>query len=204
METEISLPHGREFELVVFGMTDNGDEPPDYLDFTSAVQEVIISNRVSSEVSVEVIIHNLISLEVWAGENGLEYHHDPTDPQMGKTPELFRAVKRYLPRRLLGKKLPLNLYVAIGKALDWYYGIDAFFWWGGVLVSLDASLLKKNHYGRGKFWLHADFVLNPDDLAPEGLDHLGCRIAQLLRQRSAERRSYNSKRRKIVEEEDES
>ncbi len=167
--TEAPLRVGRIFEKEVLGVTDEGKD-----------SFVKFPTRRSFESSIQAIIAENWALYAESLEKGLDDYHNPTRPNMGKTGQLWEAVRKYLPKRVDGVKLPLNLYISVGRnALDWMYGVDAFFWWDGIYVTIDASLAKKEHgYG-----LQADFVLNPVDLKADALNSLGRKIADLLKER---------------------
>lgn len=162
------LPPGRAFEMEIFGITEDVERAfrrPSRRDIDSSIQNIIEYN---------------LAMYAEALERGSEYCHNPAKPEMGKTNLLWQAVKQYLPSRTeRGNKTPLNLYVAIGRtSLDWQHGVDAFFWWQGVYVTIDASLRMKQGPE-----LKADFVLNPKDLEPQNLSVWGKQVAELLIER---------------------
>ncbi len=179
-----TLPLGRAFEKEVFGITEEDQEPffrrPGRRGLNSSIQSVIQNNWASFAEALE---------------RGLDYCHNPTDPRMGKTHILWSAVKRYLPRRVSGhRSLHLNLYVAVGRnALDWQHGVDAFFWWENVYVTIDVSLIPKEGEE-----LKADFVVNPEDLDGQRLSSLGREIGKLLKERSRHYRRNNQRRGFVV------
>lgn len=175
IEETRTLPHGREFEKEFFGMTDESQDPfqpPVELSLGDSMQEVILENwkRFAEAVVLE--------------SNPL-YIHNPSNPQMGRTQDLWSSVKKHLPKRPKEevKNLPLDLYVAVGRnSLDVHCGVDAFFWWRGVYATLDASLRRKTRTGLGKDRLKAQFLLTPEHLDSKvKMDELGKEIARHLR-----------------------
>lgn len=179
------LPPGRAFEKEVFGVTDESlpdaiFHPPSKRGFKRSLQDVIQENWAAFSEAVEL---------------GETEYHNPSNPELGKTGDIWRAVKRHLPRRTRGSSsMPLQLFVAIGKkAFDWRHGVDAVFLWYGVIVTIDASLRSKDKDGK----LKADFVLNPRDLAPEALDVFGKRVADLLKQRRRFSRTERVRKKRV-------
>lgn len=187
MENQKTLPQGREFERYVFGVTDEapfipGDRRPGKRSFKASFQRIIAENWADYAEAIE---------------KGLQNPYNPSNPKVAMTGVIWSAVKRYLPRRVGGETSgPLNLYIAIGKtSFDWDYGVDAFFWWEGALVTIDASV-----YVKPDSKLKADFLLNPWDLDGDKLENFGRKVANLLK----ERRFKNRKKKKILIKEDES
>jgi hypothetical protein len=176
MEEETTLPYGREFELELLGITGEWslNEKPDYLNFDSAMQKV-------AGTPLKKPNHN----GGW---------YTPTEPNWGKLYPLWLEVHRHLPRRCEGARSgPLSLYISVGTSLDYHHGVDSFFWWMGVYVSIDASLVPKEKRGRGKEHLKADVLLTPDSLTPEGLVFLGEQVANLLKKKRCLLRKTNQR-----------
>jgi hypothetical protein len=188
----VKLSPGRLFEEEVFGVTERVELP-----FRRPA-------RRSKNSSIQLIIKNNWAEYAESLEKGSEYCHNPARPRMAKTGLLWEAVKNYLPQNIEGDRVPLNLYIAIGRTtLDWQYGVDAFFWWGGVYVTFDASMMEKVRklsfedlkpktlasWGEKKKVrkLSSDFVLTPKDLTPKTLASWGKKVAELLKERLAER-----------------
>ena len=167
MEIPKTLRHGRAFEKELFGVT----EEEDFID-----PNLKPSSR-SYERSLKVIIDQVWAEYAEATCKGLDAY-DPTNPIVGKTPLIFRAVKKHLPRRVNGRSsFPLNMFIAVGRtSLDWQHGVDAFFVWEGVIVTFDASTRVKDPVK-----LKADFLFLPSDLGREKLDKFGKNVADLLR-----------------------
>ena len=116
---------------------------------------------------------------------------------MGHTPEIWFSVKKHLEHRSRKRMdTPLNFYISVGSnSLDWYHGVDAFFWWYGAFVTIDASLAPKDEDGS----LKADFILKPEDLSVLALDRWGKRVANLLKQRACHlKRRERGERRKVL------
>ncbi len=176
MEASRSLSSGREFERFIFGEI---VENPDYITRGRLIPKEHLKNS-----SISYIIRKNWRDLGESLENGDPYPHNPLRPDLGKTAQLWSAVRKYLPRRIKGRGgLPLNLYISSGRnSLDWCHGIDAFFYWQGVYVTFDVSLRPKDLQGT----LKADFVFGPNELTPEGLEFFGQKVAGLLR-----RRNYN-------------
>ena len=167
METVFS---GKAFEELVLGFTTeppiNGESSyPRYFDFHSSISFMIR--------------RNWQNFAEW--KEGKTIWHDPLRPSLGKTEFLWKAVKKYLPKREKGSLgPPLNLYITIGRnSTDYHHGVDLFFWWRGAIVTVDVSLLPKDTMGR----LKADFVFKLDDFSPESLDLFGKKVATLLKER---------------------
>ena len=178
-----SLPHGREFERELFGVTGSQDEVPTYLDFDSAMREVMTTPLVRSD-----------------GEAGEVEKYEPQRPNWGKSHQLWSEVRGRLPRRCEGKRSePPSLYISIGTSLDFHHGVDAFFFWKGVYLSLDASLIPKERVESGKGRLKADILVTPDDLTPTGLARLGENVAHQLKRRRYITRQMSQKKRLLRE-----
>jgi hypothetical protein len=179
MGTTNPLPPGRAFEEEVFGVTEEN------IEFA-----VRYPRRIGIHASLQRVIQDNWTMYAEAVEKNSAYCHDPINPQMGKTHLLWVAVKDNLPRRINGHSaLPLNLYIAVGRnSLDWRHGIDAFFWWQGVYVTIDVSLRPKSEEE-----LKADFLVMPEDLEPEQLQNLGKKIAELLKERNFGLRRHEKK-----------
>ena len=163
MEKETYLLSGRDFEYEIFGIAgEEGNKvtPPSYLDFTESVQAV--AGKGLTRI----------------GSDGQEETYNPSDPTWGKTRLIWKSVRRALPRRVYGSVSPPPfLYISVGQtSLDFWHGVDAFFWWQGVLVSIDVSLILQKE-------IKADLLVTPEDLTPEGLSRLGRKIAELLKER---------------------
>lgn len=164
---EKSLPPGREFEQKLFGVAGKLDAIPPYLDFESAMRAVIE-----------------MPMAKFGPDGNLEDEYDPTKPNWGKLHELWSEVHKHLPRRSGGVRSgPMALYVSIGTPLDFYHGVDCFFRWMGVYITVDASLIFKSKVGTGKHRLKADILVRPHNLTKPGLEHLGKHIAEQLKER---------------------
>ena len=184
MEQMDSLPAGRVFELELFGVTDESTEPfvrPPYMDFESSMAEVIERNL--AEFS-------------WSSDEA----YNPMRPNKGNSSLLWTSVKKHLPRRISGfRTVPLSLYISVGRnALDFWHGVDAFFWWQGVYVSIDASRILKRKIGLWKERLKADFLITPEDVSPERLSYLGGQMATVLKGRRLQLRHNQAKRKKLT------
>ena len=162
---------GRDFEREMLGKEGFLDDlgplsVPDYLDFDSSLNQVVESNWAK-------FAHSL--------EKGEVYCHNPASPRMGKTHSLWAAVKNWLPGAVNGEShLPLNLYISVGRnALDYWHGVDVFFWWQGEYVTIDFA----THDKRKKGTLKADFVFTPRDLEHSRLLYFGKQVAKLLLER---------------------
>jgi hypothetical protein len=170
-----TLRSGRVFELDFWGKTDDSEEPfvlPCKLDLESSIQEVIQENWAKFGQAQEV------------GEDS--YIHNPVNPEMGRTRELWRVVKKYLLRRVDGRRgAPLNLYVAVGRnSLDCHWGVDGLFWWQGVYITVDTSLAPKQKRAENRnLLLKADFIISPEWLTQDGLSYVGREMARTLKER---------------------
>lgn len=159
MKTYKSLPPGRVHELRM-GVTTNRKGKPEnipYLDFLSSMRQVIKSEL--------VIIDEVGRVEI---------KYNPGNPTWDESPILFRSVKRHLPKR---PKMSLYLYNAVGSSLDIYHGVDIFFLWKGVFVTIDLSLHEKQLRST------VDLVVNLEGMDDEAFDVLGKQIADLLKKR---------------------
>lgn len=170
-----NLSNGRRFELEIFGFTDQENAGisvlPEFKDFQSSMQAVVENNWL---------------MYAEALERSEKYYHDPLDPKTGKTQEIYNSVQSFLTKRVRGRDtFPLNLYHSLNgrTSLDWYYGVDAFFWWEGVFVTVDLSLQSKAKVETGRLHLKADFLLCPEDFRPERLRGFGRCVAKLLKRR---------------------
>lgn len=155
-----ALSNGRVFEEKVLGfhLVEHSDKTPVYLTLNNAIQREILENWRRLEEN-----------------KGSAFEYDPSRPRLGETHAIWSAVKNFLPsnRRKFGKT-PLQFYVSVGNnALDYYHGVDAFFWWQGVFVTIDLTL--RTHKFR-----KADFFLQPKDLAHKNLMAFGEKVAGLL------------------------
>lgn len=183
MEGNSILPLGRAFEEYVFGVSGH---------------ESVRPAKKSLKTSMYLVIRDNWRMYSNSLDNGPPWHN-PSYPTMGKTGQLWKAVKKNLPRRVLGRKAPLDLHIAVGgTSLDWHYGADAFFWWQGAFVTFDASLISEEYQP----YFKANFLLGPDDLLPESLDNFGFQVSQLLRLRSnyARRMETRGRRKEINSE----
>ncbi|MEQ1561537.1 MAG: hypothetical protein ABL899_02325 [Nitrospira sp.] len=171
MVSQKALLSGRAFEEKVFGLEGFWDKfgpyaEPDYFTFESSLQDIILCNW-------GMYAHSL--------ERGERYRHNPIDPWMGETRRIWLAVKNFLPSTVRScDNPPLNLYVSIGRnAFDHFHGVDFFFWWNGVFVTVDITTLKsKNEY-------NADFLLTQYDLDDRcRLRSFGRGVASLLIEKS--------------------
>lgn len=184
MTEEQSLPLGAEFEMEMFGVTSylNNEQIPKYLDFDSSMEDIVRYPPIRD------------------GENGQIEQYDPANPSWGKTAELWEVVRKYLPR-YVGKNREtfLYLYVSVGRtSMDYWHGVDAFFWWEGCYVTLDASILQKHKGGRGKYGLKADFVLTPSNThSKESLSNTGRMIAEFLKRKKVVERTKKKKKRHV-------
>ena len=144
------LPSGRRHELDSIGVTVIGHiEPPKYKSFRESMDEIIYS--------------------VLRGETTT---YNPSDPKWEKTPKLFAAVKRYLPRRP-----GLQLCLSINSSLDFYHKIDMFFLWKGVYVTIDLSLRWQEEL---EIPQTVDIMENLSDFDDEAFNVLGKQVANIL------------------------
>ena len=163
---------GRDFETKVFGVDKFGPNlglksSPDYLNFDDSLKQIIDSNWA-------MYAHSL--------EKGEPYCHNPIRPRMGLTHQIWAAVKNWLPKRVEGEVLPLNLYISVGRnSLDFYHGVDAFFWWNWARVTVDVSYRPKGLVG-----LKADLGFSSEDLQDPKLLQFGRKVASLLVQKNLE------------------
>ncbi len=177
MEDEILLPSswGSWWEDQVFGVSCNEKllELPPHLNFYNSMQEVMWTPLERTR------------------QNGHMERYDPMDPNWGKSGQLFFEVRRHLPLRVGGMPSgPLFLHIACRMprtSLDFWHGVDAFFFWEGIHVTIDVSF-----FGKGE--LKANFLITPKEMEPERLGLLGNEIAQLLkeRRRSKKERQKNN------------
>ena len=168
---------GESFENKIFGEEDSSPNlgpysAPDYLDFPRSLQQIIERNWSRLEYSIT---------------KGEGYFHNPIRPTMGKTHDLWSAVKNYLPNRGVRPPLPLNLYVSRGRnSLDYWHGVDLFFWWNGEYVTVDLATKNKpreNHTKERRRVLKSDFIFIPEDLEHNRLLFFGKQVANLLVER---------------------
>ncbi len=177
------LLSGQEFEILILGVANEYDPEsnPPYLDFDASMQEVI--GRPLIRVDDD-------------GKPVEEY--DPGNPTWGKTGEIWRAVKKHLPKKTAkGSSGPLFLYIAVGGSpmtiLDNRHGVDAFFWWEGAYATFDVAIFPKRKNGRKEERLKADCWFGMDTLNPGGLDAFGKQIAEILKGRRRANRQYKRK-----------
>ena len=78
------------------------------------------------------------------------YGWNPRKPRTRAAKAMHTRVAKNLPH---GRK-ELRLFVAIGSTLDAYYGVDAFFEYGGVIVTIDVTV------SRHKDCPKADFIVS--------------------------------------------
>jgi len=179
MKDRTFLPSGRKFERELFGGAGDMEDIPPYLDFTSAMNKVRESflwrpNR----------------------ESGTYETYDPFNPKWGHLHELWTEVYKRLPKRSSGVRSgPLSLHVAINTPLDYWHGVDAFFWWMGVYLTIDASQVSKGKEKKGKRHLKADLLVTPADLNPTRLASLGEYIANFLKEKRRVTRKVEQKKR---------
>ncbi len=178
MGNDLSLRLGREFEVEIFGnwLSDHSkfyadNRIPEYLDFESSIAQQIEINWKRAELSREL---------------GQEFY-DPSKPRTGKSLRVWSAVKNYLsscnPKY---RRLPLHLYVSVGwNALDYYHGVDAFFWWEGVYASVDLSLKRKESTS-------ADLQLTREDLQSPYLGEFGRNVGEYLIARRLSHERYTT------------
>jgi hypothetical protein len=101
---------------------------------------------------------------------GEVFRNQPGSPfePTGETANLYDAVRDRLCRKGF-HPARLELYTAVGSALDEQYGIDGFFRFEGVIVTLDCTLdsnLDPNH-GRRVIITGEDFLLGYPDAAEQ-------------------------------------
>jgi hypothetical protein len=167
---------GRGWEFEVFGVCSNEDPVcfPEYRGIKESIQEVM-----------------WMPLERTNGDGTVE-QYDPMNPSWAMSGQLWSAVMKHLPRKVAGgwHSGPLSLHIACRDctpSLDFYHGIDAFFFWEGVYVALDVSLLPK-------YEVKADFLITPVEMTGEKLGSLGKEIAALLKRRRRAERHKNMKK----------
>jgi hypothetical protein len=182
MDRKSFLPKGRQFERDLFGGAGEFLEIPLYLPFTEAMADVR-----------ESFLHRFNK------DFGLHETYDPYNPTWGKLKGLWLEVNNRLPKRSSGARSgPLALHVAINTPLDFWHGVDAFFWWEGTYLTLDASLVSKTRRVKGekkkKGDLKADLLIKPEDLTPERLAVLGEQIATFLKERRRINRRLEQKK----------
>ncbi len=69
----------------------------------------------------------------------------------------------------------LNLYVAIGTILDWRYGVDLFFEYCNIVVTIDLTTRKKKTHKK------ADIILSMEDIDERvGLRKVAAKIARIF------------------------
>lgn len=173
MSAGIHFVDGWDFEKHIFGRTAGSIRHWEIADlnFDDAIEKVIEDNWLHFAEAID---------------SGAEYCHNPTMPKMGKTLELWRAVRRNLPNTMIdGRETVLNLYVAFRSSLDVHYGIDAFFWWDGVYVTLDASLRQKEKGEEDPYLnLKADILIPREAVSQSaGSGRFGMYVANLLKAR---------------------
>lgn len=163
MVRNISLPRGRENETKSTGITQIGEKQEiPYKFFADSMKEVMHSK-----------------LKIEAEGDMPEEIYNPCNPQplWGKMSILFASVKRHLPRRCEKERPQLFLYNAIGSSLDLLHGVDIFFLWSGVHVTIDLSLrLKPIRYS-------VDLTQDLEDMDEEAFDVFGKQVAELLKSR---------------------
>ena len=177
-----TLSGGRKFEHKVLGVySEASQELPQYFDFRESLDRVVNLNWNNYARSLR-------------GE--VEWHN-PTNPTMGITAYLWKSVDQHL--SMLDTqhgRVPLNLYISVGwNSLDFYHGVDAVFYWHGVFVTIDLSLVNKLEREGG---LKADVLFTPKDLEYSNLELFGEHVASLLHLRLSEERVKNVAKRRAA------
>jgi hypothetical protein len=182
VQEEKTLRPGRVFEMELLGRT----EEADFVDFQDRPEVLRFRS------SMQVVIDQTQELLESRKQQGFDYY-DPSNPKAGKTEQIFSAVKKHLPRRVSGHSASkLELYVSVGRtSLDWYHGVDFFFVWEGVSVTVDVSLGYKNPRE-----MRAEFLFNPSDLEADRLDLFARNIADRLKKRRVSQREKKRKNNK--------
>ncbi len=177
---ENMVSRGRDFEILVLG---------NYYDWRNKEPYYGKPTRLGLPGSLSVAIERNWTDYAEAVTKGEEYCHNPTKPKMGRTHDIWAAVKNWLPSTVEGDSyIPLNLYVSLGKtSLDLYYGVDFFFWWRGGYATVDISRRRKDRLGT----LKADFLFGPDQLKVSHMLYFGKQVAELLVERSLRYKEEN-------------
>lgn len=95
---------------------------------------------------------------------------DPTDPPTDIANDLHASVALALK---IEDWSELKFYSSIGRALDFYHGVDAFFEYRGCVCTIDLTLKDKNGY-------KADVEVTPKDLEKDALRYVAGDIALRL------------------------
>jgi hypothetical protein len=150
MSTNKILPPGREHELEVLGVTSTRDDnspPPVYKDFRNSMREILKSR---------LMIYGKDGAKVF------EARQPPAD-------KLFRSIKKFLPKRP-----GLSMYIPVESSLDYWHGVDLFFVWRNIYVTIDLSLVEK------PLRRSVDITVDFTDMDDEAFDVLGKQIADLF------------------------
>jgi len=137
-------------------------------------------------------------------EDGSIEYYNPADPneRWGMAGQVLSAVKKHLPRRVRGKRVgPIFLYPSLGTGLDTFYGVDAFFYWNNMVVTVDASTRFKSKdpadIALGLRRLKADFLLLPEDIQDKkSIDGFGNRVASMFKDWEKRKRREDQSRKK--------
>lgn len=123
------LSRGFQFEITVLGAACKFEQPPEYRNWEGSFSEVL-----QREVS----------------------QYNPAQPTGGLTPQMIEGVRQFLPRK---QRRHLRLYLALATSLDYWHGVDAFFYYHGAIVTLDVASYPKPEK-------KADFLITPAGLVP--------------------------------------
>jgi len=97
---------------------------------------------------------------------------DPSDPEPSEVNDLHAMIALSLD---LEEWASLKFFTAVGTALDYFHGVDAFVEFQGKVVTLDLTTHPAKQEGK------ADIVVHPNDICEaEGRRFLAWRIARLL------------------------
>lgn len=159
---------GWDFEVLVLGLPPGEMPEPAGPHFKPP-------KRLSEERSIQQQIQQNWKRLDRAISAGNRNEHNPYQPTNGKIAEVWKYARRNLNKKW-GKEdyYSLLLYLSVGRnSLDWHYGVDAFFWWNGVYVTIDVSTHRKKK-------VKANFSLTSKQLDQKSLSQFGAAVAGLL------------------------
>lgn len=165
MEFSRGVFRGSKFEEKVFGFSSKFEEIPDYKPYDECL---------------EIVMNTPLITETEEGELEVYNPYDPS-PRWGYARKILTAVERHLPRRILRSRVRSRpaIYLAMGTALDYWHGVDAFVFWEGACASIDVSLSKKikgevTRSDTGTLSLKANILISKEHIrTEEAIDNLG-------------------------------
>ncbi len=175
----VAEARGEAWEIELFGFSQIG-----------LFHSLPLPKKLSKRRSMQEIIDRPLAL-IYEEDVEPYSYYNPQLPNWGRIGELWDEVRVRLPRKVnKTRSKPLSLYIAAGNtSMDIHYGVDAFFLWEDIYVTLDASTSFKLEH-------KANLVVTPCDMTEDGVCIIANKIASLLiKRRHIKRRQEEKKRR---------